>query len=347
MKTLITILLSTILAACGQGSGTGAQGGSKLGVSASDTKTIARVLQLQVASNTAVNVSFSAAGVVFGALTDELKAEGYSPTGVQKAGIYIIAYAGHSFLLDSDEGISENVTKILEVIKTDAEIAAAYRAAKTPLTEAAIAGDTARLKDEMLRAQARNMIVPAVQPNAGWPVNVMGAFKNGCWNCDAKMIEKNNKILNRYVGMIQVQTEFASQIATELASQLSTSAWRDPAAAREAALIAWHTMPVAKIRDALAAAQQVADGGKQYTVDLAGNKAIHWNGGAGDYLGDGAGWTVTRAGAPWFGGGFLSGRKIDIKLASAISSSQSKQSGDQSQTGSQSGVDAGGNAQVK
>jgi len=73
-KSIIMVLsMAAMVAACGQGTGTGAQGGTTLGVAAGDQETLQRIKSLQVSKNTNVNVSFPAPGVLIGALNDEVK----------------------------------------------------------------------------------------------------------------------------------------------------------------------------------------------------------------------------------------------------------------------------------
>jgi len=154
-----------------------------------------------------------------------------------------------------------------------------------------------------------------------------------------------NKEVGDYIRLTQESIEFSNLVLTDLASMLSAGAWRDPAAAKEAALIAWRNIPIQKLRDAWATSKALPY--SRPTVDLTGHKDIHFWSAEGDYVGDGAGWTVIRHGAPWYGNGYLSGRQVTISLASAISASQSQQSGTATSTGNNSSLDAGSNSQVK
>jgi len=152
--------------------------------------------------------------------------------------------------------------------------------------------------------------------------------------------------VNHYIKSTQESVEFSNLVLTELAGQVSAAAWRDPEAAKEAVQIAWRNMPIQKLRDAWAASEALPYPG--VTVDLSGHKGMHWTSAEnGDYVGDGAGWTVTRHGAPWYGNGYLSGRQVTISLASAISASQSQQSGTTTSAGNNSSMDSGSNSQVK
>jgi len=196
-------------------------------------------------------------------------------------------------------------------------------------------GDIQKIKDEFERMRYAEEIIRINKPNSGWPVPVLASRRN----------KEANKEVGDYIRLTQESIEFSNLVLTDLASMLSAGAWRDPAAAKEAALIAWRNIPIQKLRDAWATSKALPY--SRPTVDLTGHKDIHFWSAEGDYVGDGAGWTVIRHGAPWYGNGYLSGRQVTISLASAISASQSQQSGTATSTGNNSSLDAGSNSQVK
>lgn len=350
-KSIIMVLsIAAMVAACGQGTGTGAQGGTTLGVAAGDQETLQRIKSLQVSKNTNVNVSFPAPGVLIGALNDEFN-EIEKTIFFQNEGSCLMLCKKR--LIDKLFGTnywkqpSEEAERAADDLMKDAIDAGDYLGngptsiAKSnhpffkKLIANAKAGNLEKIKEEYERHKYAGEIIGINKPNNGWPVRILNLDRN----------EEEAKEAKAFIKSTQESIEFANLVLTELASQVSAAAWRDPSAVKEAAQIAWRNMPIQKLRDAWAASEALPYNGA--SIDMTGHKGMHWTSEHGDYVGDGAGWTVIRHGAPWYGGGYLSGRQVTISLASSISSTQSKQSGSTASTGNNSSMDSGSNSQVK
>lgn len=320
------------LAACGQSTNTGTSAGSSEGVQASDAAQLQQLKSLQVSKNAATNISFPAAGVIVSALS-----------GTMQPGLEWRHIAQSQHILATVGNL-----RLEQIVATAAnDVIERYREkfAKLDSTEAAqlprhlrqmydARSDPQRFEDEALRFAVAEMIVAVAQPIAGWPVNVMSRSQT------------SQQLALRFIAHVQSATELSTLLLAEVAAQVAAAAWRDPAAAAQAVQATWFALPPQKIRAAIAQAATL-ETTAGLSIDLAGARNVHWTSDAGDYVGDGAGWTVQRHGAPWSGAGYLAGRKVDIQLASAISATTSKSSSASSGTGTTAGVDASGGAQVR
>lgn len=186
------------------------------------------------------------------------------------------------------------------------------------------------VSDEEVHTLARNIVVAVGLPNAGWPINPLD----------------DTAQRRLYIRQVQACVEFTDILLTEIAVKIATATWRDPSDARQAVLAAWRDMPVKTIRAVAAQAKQNASAGG-VTVDLASGRGIHWSSPAGDYTGDGSGWVVTKNGAPWYGGGALSGRVVNISLASSINASATKSGSNSTGSDSKTNVEAAGSVRVQ
>lgn len=347
-KTIFVVLpLVAMLSACSQGTGTGAQGGTTLGVAAGDQETLQRVKSLQVSQNTNVNVSFPAPGVIVGALNDEVKAfEQAVFFGDPCMSLCMLRKINEKMGFHSSEQPHADAEANAEALVKDVLTSFDYAGqgpvgmSKSPhpfiktVVADAKSGSHEKIKEHYERFRYAQEIIGINRPNNGWRVPVMSNAPE-----DVEATEN-------FIKATHEQVEFANLVLTELASMLTAGAWRDPAAAKEAALIAWRNIPIQKLRDAWATSEALPYRGA--TVDGTGHKGMHWTSAEnGDFVGDGAGWTVIKNGAPWYGSGYLSGRQVTVALASAISASQSQQSGNTTSAGNNSSMDAGSNSQVK
>lgn len=331
MKIIFLALAAAVLAACGQGTGTGTTGGADSKVSANEQDSLSRTKSLQVTKNSGSTVSFNASTLLIDALThDAIADEG----GVNAAGLQFMRQLAYVSQEEPSRPDGEYLQKIVDYQKTQTELKNSGSIGMQNVRAAAAAGDSARVADALEQMAFRNVIVGCMQPNIAWPVDPMPRS------------EKLKQQAARYIAGTQRDVMFTNLVLTEVAAAMTAPTWRDPAAARQAALILFYDMPPQKLRDAWAASKDAATTAG-VVIDLKQSSSIHWSGPVGDFVGDGSGWTVLKNGGGFFNNGFLSGRQVSIVLASAISASTQQQSASQSSSGVGSGVGVQSGANVK
>lgn len=173
-------------------------------------------------------------------------------------------------------------------------------------------------------------IASMAHPWQGWPYSCFGCAKEGTW---AR-------------GMAQ-QVVFSNIVLSEILPRLSAQTLADPAAAQAAIIAAYKAIPSAQLIDAYKQAGQQVQGGISFDFTGSGPAPIHYQIGDNDFQASPAGWKWTMSGVPWFGEGRVSGKDVELSLASAIDKSQSQTSGTGTSTGTSTEQGAGGSAGVK
>lgn len=167
-------------------------------------------------------------------------------------------------------------------------------------------------------------------PWQGWPFSCFGCEKEAIW---AR-------------GMAQ-QIVFANTVLTQVLSALPPGTLSDPAAAQAAIIAAYKKIPPAQLIAAYNQAGQQVQGSINFDFTGSGPAPIHFMVGSSDFQASPTGWKWSMSGVPWFGEGRISGKDMQLSLASAIDKSQSQTSTTGTSTGTSSEQGAGGSAGVK
>lgn len=183
---------------------------------------------------------------------------------------------------------------------------------------------------KIARAFGAVSIASMAYPWQGWPFSCFGCQKEGVW---AR-------------GMAQ-QTVFANTILSQILPKLSAGTLADPAAAQAAIIAAYKAIPPQQLIAAYQQAGQQVQGGISFDFSGSQPAPVHFMIGANDFQAGPTGWKWSMAGTPWFGEGRISGKDMQLSLASAIDKSTSQTSTTGTTTGATTDQGAGGSAGVK
>lgn len=189
--------------------------------------------------------------------------------------------------------------------------------------------DAARHPMHLAAAEA---IIGTAHAVAGWP--------SACFDCapnrsfaEAEAVDVN------YANLVLTQTVAAMPSAVTLV---------DPVAAKAAIIAAFIAIPSDRLQELRVRAERLAHGGRP-NLDFSGSgaSAVHFLIGSDDYNGGPSGWTLASNGAPWYGSGALSGRNVQLSLASSIDRNMSKSSEMSTGSGVSGGEGSEGTVGVK
>lgn len=183
-----------------------------------------------------------------------------------------------------------------------------------------------------LHAAAALYIATTAQPMQGWPFRCMGCQDEAAW---ARWSAQN--------------VIFTNTLLTQIASAPALrQALADPAAARAAIVRAFLSITPAQIDAAWQqAGQQVQGRSINFDFTGSGPAPVHYIIGSNDFQASPTGWKWSMSGVPWFGEGRVSGKDVELSLASAIDKSMSQTSTTSTSTSTATEQGAGGSAGVK
>lgn len=186
--------------------------------------------------------------------------------------------------------------------------------------------------DDLKTAQTFGAVAIASlsHPWQGWPFSCFGCSKESVW---AR-------------GMAQ-QVVFANTVLTQVLSSLPPGTLADPSAAQTAIIAAYKKIPPAQLIAAYQQAGQQVQGSINFDFTGSGPSPVHFMIGSNDFQAGPTGWKWSMAGTPWLGEGRISGKDMQLSLASAIDKSSSQTSTTGTTTGTTTDQSAGGAAGVK
>lgn len=342
------LVLAALLAACGQGTGTGATGGASSSSDAKDTESIKRASSLDIGKSSRASVSMPASGLIADALRDWAVASKVDPSTVRNLMLSSVPLMGDRWSpvsladrvaanqmanplwyqrnldqLDVDVQRYPQLSDVLDIKHQCARLGA----------DGHIDGAKQCLQDFYTREMAGLAILAAHASRSGWEVDPL---------------ERNSGV-ELYMRSNSAIAEFASVVEAQIAGGLSAKTLRDPDDAKAKILLALYTMPVGTLKDAAeeAKATVMANWQGGVVVDTVTGRGMGWAAGGSNYQGDQKGWSIVRNGITWFGDGAANGKRYELALESSISARRSR-SGDTSATASAgSGGQISSQAQVR
>ncbi|CDW96337.1 MULTISPECIES: hypothetical protein [unclassified Thiomonas] len=186
--------------------------------------------------------------------------------------------------------------------------------------------------DEPASAQTMGAISVAAMayPWQGWPYSCFGCSKEATW---AR-------------GMAQ-RVVFSNTILSQILPKLSARTLADPNAAQVAIISEYKKIPAAQLVAAYNQAGQQVQGGINFDFSGSQPAPVHFMIGNNDFQASPTGWKWSMAGVPWFGEGRISGKDMELSLASAIDKSQGQSSGTGSSTSTDTEQGVSGSVGVK
>jgi hypothetical protein len=309
-KTVLAVVLSVGLVACGkEGGGAGANSGSDGGSSAGTSEKISREAtqsqerQLVASFKTdatpfiletimyGVDRGTLAKGVIQYLIEPEKNDVLFEPTG-GGAAAYVEGWK------NIEKQYPESFKQVKEAAKTNP--LAAYQ-----LT---ILNDEAKLRGAFIKELSRGYIIAAVQPFNGWRVDPINGPKN---------------LTANYINGLTGVGLYANEVLTELAEPLKSRVFKDEDEARFAIRKKWAEMDIEKMKALwMGKYRHIAPTGT--VLDTASGHGVNWTNSVGAFKCDENGMVILRNGQPYFGQGYLSGQKVELLLANSGKSGMSK-----------------------